>query len=100
MADERYPIVVMQDRYNGSYSGGRWLAVAEASELVDVTNTRAQFCLVSDDGPSGGDIEARIFWENPPKWIAVGATPDEAIKALEADATKPLIRAYAEHKDI
>jgi hypothetical protein len=37
------------------------------------------------------DIEARIFWENPPTWIAVGATPDEAIDALEADAIEPLV---------
>ena len=81
-----YPIVVMQDRYSGAYAGGGWFAIAEASTLVDCVCTRAQFCLVGDDGPSDSDVEAAGFWRNRPDWIAVGRTPDEAAEALRANA--------------
>jgi hypothetical protein len=83
-----YPLVLVEDRYAGTYSGGLWLAVARASELVENTNTRAQFCLTGDDGPSGGDIEAASFWRDPPHWISTGATPDEALKTL-SDRLQP-----------
>jgi len=79
---EEYPIVVMQDRYSGAYSGGTWLAIANASDLFDETTTRAQFCLTGDSGPSDSDVEAGAFWSCPPDWIAVGCTPDEAVDAL------------------
>jgi hypothetical protein len=78
-----HPITVIQDRHSGVYSGGAWLAISQASEFVVGTTTRAQFCLAGDDGPSDGDIEAAAFWNNPPEWIAVGSTPDEAIEALK-----------------
>lgn len=72
----------MQDRYTGVYSGGRWLALANADELVDEINTRAQFCLCGIVGPSDGDVEAGGFWTKRPDWIAVGETPQEALEAL------------------
>jgi hypothetical protein len=91
---ETYPIVLLQDRYRGTYSGGAWLAIANASDLLDEKTTRAQFCLVGDDGPSDGDVEAARFWRNPPDWIAVGRTPAEAIEALEKGAPDPRVRAW------
>ena len=100
-----YPIAVVQDRYRGTYSGGAWLAIANASDLVDGTVTRAQFCLVADDGPSDSDVEAARFWRNPPDWIAVGQTPEEAIEALQKDSPEPRVRAwqlgvkFEEHKE-
>jgi len=77
-----HPIVLIQDRYGGCYSGGPWLALVQASEQVDSVNNRAQFCLKGFDGPYGGDVEAAQFWSDPPSWIAVGSTPDEALSAL------------------
>jgi len=99
MDNEHYPIVVMEDRYGGVYSGGDWMAIANASEPINATTTRAQFCLVGDDGPSGSDIGAAGFWRYRPEWIAVGGTPEEAIKALEAAASGQLVSAYVESKD-
>ena len=81
-ADEDYPVAVFQDRYGGAYSGGAWIAIAEASERVDQENTRAQFCLVGGAGPFGDDVTAGVFWNNPPEWIAVGPTPEAALEAL------------------
>jgi hypothetical protein len=51
-------VALIQDLYRGTYSGGGWLAIAEASELVDSTNTRVQFCLTDDRGAFGSDPDA------------------------------------------
>jgi hypothetical protein len=82
MADDDYPVAVFEDRYGGVYSGGAWIAIAEASEPYDQENTRARFCLVGDNGPFGGDVAASTFWSDSPEWIAVGSTPDAAIVSL------------------
>lgn len=80
--DGNYPIAILEDRYSGVYSGGIWIAVAQADELLDSSNTRVQFCLTSDDGPYGSDSEAAEFWSDPLDWIAVGETPELAIENL------------------
>ena len=84
-----HPVAVFEDRYQGAYSGGAWIAVAEASALVDEENTRAQFCVVGGAGPFGDDVAAGVFWNNPPEWIAVGPTPEAAIEAL-GNRRKPI----------
>ena len=92
---EAYPIAIVQDRYTGVYSGGRWLAIACATDLaiacatdiVDGSQTRVDLCLLSDDGPSGSDVEAGSFWVDPPSWIAVGSTPEEALANLRNSQT-------------
>jgi hypothetical protein len=80
-----FPIVILQDRYGGSYSKGAWLAIACADEPELTTPAgilnRAEFCLSA--GPFDGDIEAREFWDKPPPWIAVGNTPDGALANLK-----------------
>lgn len=76
---DTFPIAIVQDRYTGAYSGGRWLAIASATDTVD--ETRVDFCLGSDHGPSGSDV-AGSFWVTPPSWIAVGSTPEEALANL------------------
>lgn len=81
---DSYPIAVIQDRYDGAYSGGAWLAIANAREPFDDTATRASWCL--RNGPHGGDTDAMLFWEEPPGWIAAGTTPDEAIAKLAEKA--------------
>ena len=88
---ELHPIVVIQDRYGGVYSGGNWVAVANADlPLVDMDafdpglkyrkRTRSEFALM--DGPSSGDPGALKFWSMAPDWIAVGNTPNDAVRNL------------------
>jgi hypothetical protein len=77
-----YPIIVMQDRCSGVYSGGVWLAIACANDRVDDGTTRVESCLDTPDGPSGSDVEAGSFWIDAPSWIAVGGMPDGAFDKL------------------
>jgi hypothetical protein len=77
------PIVVVQDRYQGVYAGGAWLAIANATTMVGEFR-RIDHVLDEDTdlGPWGSDVVAMEFWTGPPDWISVGATPDEALKNL------------------
>jgi hypothetical protein len=78
-----YPVIVVQDRYSGVYSGGRWLAIANGR---DAGNRMADvWC-----GAHGGDTEAAEFGADIPSlhWIAVGETPDEAVAALVAKSSR------------
>ena len=74
-----YPVMVVQDRYQGVYSGGRWLAVANADERQGLLS-RGGWIL--ENGPSGNDMDAAGFWSDAYRWIASGETPDEAIGKL------------------
>ena len=77
-----YPIVVLEDRYGGCYSGGQWLAIAEAdAPVADNGQSRVAWAM-GDEGPSGCDLAARLFWQAPPCWISAGQTPDDAIAGL------------------
>lgn len=76
------PIALIEDRYFGTYSKGRWLAVSEADLPFEGT-TRAGYVL-GEDGPHGQDCDAMVFWMDPPAWIAVGDTPDEALAAIRS----------------
>ena len=92
-----YPIMLIEDRYNGAYSGGKWLAAANANGGVFKPNWdidreykhRADFLV--EGPPSGGDSDAIEFWDHIyPKhkyatlqWLAVGDRPDEAIENLK-----------------
>ena len=77
------PIVVVEDRYGGGYSGGRWLAVATADVEIEGL---PRSTWVAGDGPGDGNISCALFWMEPPAWIAVGQTPDAAIDALASQA--------------
>ncbi len=82
MAQDRlatYPIAIVQDRYTGVYSGGTWLAISTADSPYN-GQSRANFVL--NEGPHGDDSEAAEFWANPPDWIAVGDSPQEALDRL------------------
>jgi hypothetical protein len=82
ISDALYPVAIIQDRYNGCYSHGQWLAISQASNWYRDTLTRVSWCLY--EGPHGDDMDAMTFWQNPPEWIAAGATPEEAIAKLAA----------------
>ncbi len=79
MSDDskHWPLALIADRYGGIYSGGEWLAIS------GITLDRFRIVML---GPHGDDPTAAEFWDDPPKWIAVGATPDAARKALKDPA--------------
>ncbi len=74
-----YPIIILQDRYSGTYSNGKWIAIAVGNQMENGAY-RIIRCL--EDGPSGDDTDAQWFWSEPPDWVAVGDTPNEAEAAL------------------
>lgn len=78
---ELYPIMVVEDRYQGVYLGGRWWAVARADlPLEDMT----RIAWLMDDGPGSDDITAAMFWADALRWIAAGSTADCAVATLIA----------------
>lgn len=79
---DHFPAIILQDRYGGAYAGGAWLAISRHDEHAhdDVKVSRFDFCMNS--GPYGSDPDAMVFWDDPPTWIAAGATPNDAIKQL------------------
>lgn len=80
MNDQDFPVVIVQDRYGGVYSGGKWLAIAEATRMENGAY-RVVRCL--EDGPYGEDTDAMVFWSDPPSWVASGNTPEEAVAKLQ-----------------
>jgi hypothetical protein len=76
-----YPVLVCEDRYCGTYSGGAWWAVAEADRPFE---GRSRIVWLWEHGPGSDDVTASVFWSEHPAWIAVGATPDQAIQRLLA----------------
>ena len=85
---DQWPVAIIEDRYGGAYSAGKWIAIAQADTAVFDTpygedyETRAEYLL--SEGPHGGDPDAAEFWLAAPDWIAVGDTPDEALANLRA----------------
>lgn len=75
-----YPVVIIQDRYHGVYAGGLWIAIAEA-EGDDDSRERVDLVWA---GALDTDIPAMTFWKDHQHspWIAVGDTPDQALKNL------------------
>jgi hypothetical protein len=76
-----YPLIVLWDRCSGTYSGGDWVAVANADEAYGLFSNRVTW-LIEGNGAFGGDIEAAEFWSQPPEWVASGETPEVAIANL------------------
>lgn len=89
-----YPIAIVQDRYGGAYSSGEWIAIAQVQNPETGGTVLRLLHLEPDREPSpwGGDVDALNYWGNPPKWVGVGQTPEEALAALKrknADVTWP-----------
>ena len=69
-----WPIKIYEDRYMGTYSGGLWIAVANThDEHSDV-----------EEFIYAGDTDCCNFWDahKDVRFIGVGNTPNEALKAL------------------
>ncbi|GGB22560.1 hypothetical protein GCM10011380_10200 [Sphingomonas metalli] len=81
VAPDLYPIAVIEDRYQGVYSNGRWWAVAQSDCMLEGM-TRIAWLL--EYGPSSDDVTASVFWRDAPPWIAAANTPDAAVGKLEA----------------
>lgn len=64
-----YPTTIIKDRYNGAYSGAKWLAFP-----VD-------YYQVPKDIDSG-DIECMMFWESYTECVGKGDTIKEAFSDL------------------
>lgn len=67
-----YPITLIQDRYNGTYSGAKWLAFNEDTNEIDPS-------------VSGDDESCMKFWETYSGVVGKGDDPDSAIKSLELE---------------
>jgi hypothetical protein len=68
--------MIIEDRYSGVYSGGKWVAIA------DYTLERFRFV---DDGVHAGDMKCSSFWSIETKllpWLAVGDSPNKAVQNL------------------
>lgn len=63
--------VITQDRYNGAYSGGKWLCTYETLCPEEV--------LIN--GPQAGDTEAMEFWADPVHVAAADTAPLAIAKA-------------------
>ena len=89
------PICVFEDRYSGTYSGGAWIAVAMPDKSVgrhyrSVLTAPTHFHYAFD-GTHNTDLEAAKFGRliEVIPWIAVGSTPDEAVRNLKSKAGAP-----------
>ena len=79
---DHYPIFIIEDRYGGTYSRGNWLAVSCADNRFKLESAKTRIEHIMEEGPHGGDTEAMSFWSDPPNWIAVGNSPNDALKNL------------------
>jgi hypothetical protein len=87
-----HPIAVVQDSYSGTYSGGKWIAIARANDLkcgcalladlIAAKTVQHEAIRPLRDSPWGNDLSAAGFWVCPPDYVAVGDTPDAAVEAL------------------
>lgn len=65
-----YPLTVIEDRYNGCYSWGRWTA-------WNMHHDKIPF------GPFADDCSCAEFWHEEHTFpVGIGNTPDEAIQDL------------------
>lgn len=61
----KYPATIVNDRYGGCYSGGRWVAFPLAQEEIP-------------EEAMGEDVECARFWDGYNEPFGLGAWPDEA----------------------
>jgi len=66
------PITIIEDRYNGTYTGFQWIS----------------FNLNDDEVPqevSGSDLVHAEFWTKNTIVVGMGNTPDEAVEELRTN---------------
>lgn len=77
-----HPIMIVEDRYQGVYSGGKWWAVAQGDEKFEGCS-RIEWLM--ENGPGADDVTCAVFWGMKPPWIASGPTAEAALANLAAD---------------
>ena len=90
--EDHYPLTVINDRYNGTYSGGKYLAFPrEFNEIED------EVC--------GSDPECMTYWAEFDDFVGKGATINEAVHDLhdklqmEYESGFPNCKSFAEVLD-
>jgi hypothetical protein len=73
-------IALIEDRYDGQYSGGEWFGVLNPNHPHGSTSRGA---FVIDSGPSGDEKHAAAFWRKPPDWVVVGKSPKHVIELIK-----------------
>ena len=66
---EIYPVVIILDRYGGTYSGALWIAFNEYE---------------IPEGAQDGDVECHEFWLRYSKPVGKGPTPEDAFADLNS----------------
>jgi hypothetical protein len=92
-----HPIIIVEDRYGGVYSDGKWIAVAKGTESCRDERWQDNVDAIFEDALAD-DVTASNFWcevrENPDKffWIVVGNTPDNARQNLLNSSCVKILR--------
>jgi hypothetical protein len=64
-----YPLTIVQDRYNGIYSGAKFTAWNMYPYELPI-------------GATGDDVTCREFWDNTEIPVGLGNTPNDALFSL------------------
>ena len=70
-----YPLTITHDRYNGVYSGGKFIAWRLDADAIP-------------EAQAGGDTECMVFWEDNTIIVGKGNCPLEAMVNLELQIEK------------
>jgi hypothetical protein len=85
-----WPIKILQDNFDGKYSGGRWIAYADDGHGRDDDIWNGSQAGCDRHWKPGESVEtvAERFWEKirGEWWVGVGDTPNDALAALLAKA--------------
>ena len=65
-----YPLTIVSDRYNGSYSRGKYIAFPKEPWKIN-------------SAINGNDVECMNYWNDFAGIIGKGNTPDEAFENLK-----------------
>ena len=85
MSRMTWPCHIIEDRYGGAYSGGKWVAISPAvgSRLSSVEN------IVYGDDSTAADFQFLVAkWAEEGTHVAVGNTPDKALENLASLLTR------------
>lgn len=86
-----YPLTIVQDRYTGAYSGGRWLAFN--LDPWDIP-----------EDPWMDDVSAGYFWEDLRNGridlhVGIGSTKSEAVQNLQIKLERNINAINREHSN-
>lgn len=76
-----YPLVIIKDRYMGTYSGGEYTAWNMYHEEIPED--------IDED-----DVSCYAFWRSYSGVVGLGKTPDDAIKDLERKLAEVIREEY------